>query len=79
MDWQLADAKNRFSELVTLALSAGPQRVHRRKDSVVVMARSEYLRLTGKKRGLKDYLLKGVDFSELDLTRDKTPMRDVSL
>jgi len=47
MEWQLAEAKNRFGELVNRALAEGPQFVHRRKDSVVVLARREYERLTG--------------------------------
>lgn len=38
MDWRLADAKNRFSELVSKALAEGPQRVRRHKDTVVVVA-----------------------------------------
>lgn len=35
-DWTVADAKNRFSELVTKALEEGPQTVTRRGKSVVV-------------------------------------------
>jgi phosphopantothenoylcysteine decarboxylase/phosphopantothenate--cysteine ligase len=37
-EWQVAEAKNRFSELMTKALTEGPQRVRRRKETVVVMA-----------------------------------------
>ncbi len=37
-DWAVADAKNRFSELVTKALEEGPQRVTRRGETVVVCA-----------------------------------------
>jgi phosphopantothenoylcysteine decarboxylase/phosphopantothenate--cysteine ligase len=37
-DWAVADAKNRFSELVTKALTEGPQRVSRRGRTVVVSA-----------------------------------------
>ena len=47
MDWRLADAKNRFSELVNMALREGPQRVHRRSDEVVVISAQEYERLIG--------------------------------
>lgn len=39
MDWRLADAKNRFSELVTKALTDGPQRVRRREQAVMVLLR----------------------------------------
>ncbi len=44
MEWNLADAKNRFSEVVNLALTEGPQRVRRRKDTVVLMSVEEFER-----------------------------------
>jgi antitoxin Phd len=79
MDWNLADAKNRFSELVNLALTQGPQRVRRRKEAVVVVAAEEFERLTGQRLSFKDYLSRGESFDGLDLNRDRTPGRDVSL
>jgi antitoxin Phd len=80
MEWNLADAKNRFSEVVNLALTEGPQRVHRRnKDTVVVVAAEEFERLTGQRPSLKDYLSQGDLLDGLDLTRDQSPSRDVSL
>ena len=45
-DWQLQDAKNRFSAVVDAALSGFPQRVTRRgKPIVVVLSVDEYERL----------------------------------
>ena len=79
MDWQLADAKNRFSELVSKALSGSPQCVRRRGDAVMVMARKDYLRLTGKRPGLKDYLMQGASFDDMDVSRDTSTMRGVPL
>lgn len=79
MDWNLAEAKNRLSELVNRALSEGPQRVRRRKDEVVVVAAEEYDRLTGRRPGFKDYLTKGESLDGLDLTRDKSTGRGVDL
>jgi antitoxin Phd len=79
MEWNLADAKNRFSEVVNLALTEGPQTIHRRKDTVVLVAAEEYERLTGKLPAFKDYLTQGESFEGLDLTRDQSPARDVSL
>jgi antitoxin Phd len=79
MDWQLADAKNRFSELVSRALTEGPQRVTRRNEAVVLVAEAEYERLTGKRPGLKEFLLNGPDLSGLDLERDRSTMRGVDL
>lgn len=77
MDWQLADAKNRFSELVTRALAEGPQRVRRRNQVVVIVSEEEYDNLSGKRMGLKDAILHSPDLSSLELERDPSPMRDI--
>ena len=79
MDWNLADAKNRFSEVVNLALTQGPQRVRRRKDTVVVVAAEEYERLVGQRPAFKDYLAQGESFEGLDLARDQGPGRNFPL
>jgi len=79
MEWNLADAKNRFSELVNLVLAKGPQRVRRRKDVVVVISAAEYERLVGKHPSFKDYLLRGESFEGLDLERDQSASREVNL
>ncbi len=79
MDWKLAEAKNKFSEVVRRALSQGPQRVVRRKDAVVVLSEQDYERLTGSRVSFKEFLLNGPDIKGLNLDRDKSPMRDVSL
>jgi predicted Zn-dependent protease with MMP-like domain len=77
--WKLADAKNRFSELVNHALAEGPQQVHRREDTVVVLAQRDYEKLIGKRPGFREFLLSGPSFVGLDLERDRSPMRDVEL
>jgi antitoxin Phd len=80
MEWQLADAKNRLSEVVSRALDEGPQFVRRRDDVVVIMARQEYEKLTGKRREFKEFLTaKGPGLREVDLTRDRSPMRCMKL
>lgn len=79
MEWNLADAKNRFSEVVRLALTQGPQRVRRRKDAVIVVAAKEFERLSGERPSFKDFLMRGESFEGLALDRDASPMRDVSL
>lgn len=80
MEWRLADAKNRFSELVSRALAEGPQRVLRRNEAVVVVAQRDYDKLTGKRPGFKEFLLgEGPSLEGLDLTRDRSPLRDVNL
>lgn len=79
MDWKLADAKNKFSEVVKRALSEGPQRVTRRDDAVVILSEADYRRLTGQRPGFKDYLISGPNLEGVDLERDRSPMRDASL
>jgi prevent-host-death family protein len=80
MTWQLAEAKNRFSELVTRALNDGPQVVVRRREAVVVVSQREYEKLTGSRPGFKDFLLaKGPSFEGLAIDRDRSPMREVKL
>jgi prevent-host-death family protein len=78
MNWQLAEAKNKLSEVVTRALEDGPQRITRRGQVVVVLSEAEFDRLTGKRPSFKEYLLTGPDLSDLDLSRDQSPMREVT-
>ena len=75
MDWKLADAKNRFSEVVKRALTEGPQRILRRSDAVIVLSEEEYERLSGGRRGLKELLLSGPGLDGVNLERDKSRMR----
>jgi antitoxin Phd len=78
MEWRLADAKNRFSELVTRALAEGPQRIRRHNDAVVVVAERDYEKLTGNRPDFKEFLMgEGPSFEGLNLTRDDSPMRGV--
>jgi hypothetical protein len=79
MPWRLADAENRFSELVNRALRREPRVAVRRRGAVVV-ARRDYQELTGKRMSFKQFLLGGgPSFRGLDLRRDKSPMRKVKL
>jgi len=79
MPWRLADAKNRFSELVNRALKGEPRVVVRRRDTVVV-ARRDYQELTDKRTSFKQFLLgRGPSLRGLGLRRDKSPMRNVKL
>jgi antitoxin Phd len=79
--WQLQEAKARLSELLRSAESEGPQEitVHGRAAAVVV-SKHEYDRLKGKKPSFVEFMraspLVGL---ELDIRRDKTPARKVTL
>jgi len=79
MTWNLAEAKNRLSKVVNLALSEGPQTITRRNDTVVVISADEFAKLTGQRPGFKEYLSQGESFDGLELTRDQIPGRDVEL
>lgn len=79
MTWNLADAKNKLTEVVNLALSEGPQTITRRNDAVVVISAKKYAELTGQRQSFKDFLMSGPSFEGLDLERDESPMRDVEL
>jgi prevent-host-death family protein len=81
--WRLQDAKARFSELVRLARSDGPQHVtlHGR-DSVVVVDADEFHRLKGARTGqLLIEALQASPHREIDVEprRATMPVRAVRL
>lgn len=77
--WQLQDAKNRFSKVVEEALHEGPQTVTRRGEPVVIVVSIDtWMKLTGARPSLKDYLRSG-PLDELDLTRESQERKEVSL
>ncbi len=81
MSWQLQDAKNRFSQLVKLAESKGPQIITvRGQESVVVISVKEYKKLITKKGSLVDFMRNSpMSDVDLDLERSKSKGRNVSL
>lgn len=79
--WKLEDAKARFSEVVRLARSEGPQHVTvRGKDAVVVMSVEELERLqpTRPRQPLVAFL-ETLKLGDLDLDREPDHGRDVVL
>ena len=80
MQWRLAEAKNHLSEVINKALSEGPQKITRRDDTVIILSKKDYEKLTRKQSGFKDFLLNQTPkIDDLDLNRDKTQMRDINL
>lgn len=77
MTWNLTEAKNNLSELVNRALTEGPQRITRRNDMVIVITEAEYNHLCRQKPRFKDTLVEGPSFEGLDLTRDRSQMREI--
>jgi prevent-host-death family protein len=80
--WKLEDAKARFSEVVRLARSEGPQRVSvRGKDAVVVVSADEFARLSPAKPEMPfvEFMQSLAALGELDVTRDRDTGRDIEL
>jgi prevent-host-death family protein len=80
MEWQLQDAKNRFSELVQRTRKEGPQVVTLRGErAAVVLSAESFDELTAHRPGLADHLLSGPawpdDLVETVNARAKTPSR----
>ncbi len=79
--WQLQEAKKRFSEVVDNAMRQGPQIVTRRgKRAVVVISVEDYRKMQVPENSLVDFFqaspLKDLN---IDLTSDKSTARDVEL
>jgi len=79
--WQLQTAKARLSEVLRASEDVGPQEITLRGNGVaVVVAKSDYDRLTRKRGSFVDFMrrspLLGV---ALKLRRDKSPARKVRL
>ena len=79
--WSLQDAKNKFSEVVNNALRRGPQIITRRGvQTVVVLSYEEYQRLQKPQTDLVTFFRTSpLAEVKLDLRRDDSPPRDVSL
>jgi len=79
--WQLQEAKNKFSNLVDKARRDGPQVVTKHgKESVVIIAIEDYQKLNKPTSDLISFFKKSpLSDINLDLTRDKSPSRDIEL
>ena len=77
--WQLQEAKSRFSELVDMTLKEGPQLVTRRgQDAVVILAASEYRRMSGTP-SLLSALFSAPRGTPLIMDRSQESIREVDL
>lgn len=79
--WQLQEAKNKFSHLVDKAHHEGPQIVTKHgKESVVILAVEDYMKLNKPKIDLLSFFKNSPLFDlNIDLTRDKSPSRDIEI
>ncbi len=79
--WQLQEAKNKFSNLVDKAQHQGPQIVTKYgREVVVVLSIEEYKKLTKPKKDLVKFFQNSpLANVELELTRGKELPRDIEL
>lgn len=80
-NWQLQEAKARFSELVKCVAASGPQNITvHGKPTVVVISREEYDKLTQPKVSFVKFMQSSPWVGlNLRLKRDKSLNRDVDL
>ena len=80
--WKLEDAKARFSEVVRLAGTEGPQLVTiRGKEAAVILAPEEYKQFLPKPKGHQTLVrfLQGLGLADLDLEREHDTGREIAL
>ena len=80
--WQLAEAKNKFSEVFTRAMTEGPQAITRRGEEALLISRADYQALAGSMRrrlSFGEFLVSGPSFEGVDLSRDRSLPREIDL
>ncbi len=79
MNWHLAEAKNRLSEVLTRA-DEEVQTIVRRDRDYVLMAGDEYRKLKGKEATFTEFLIaSGPRFDGLEPMKRNSFMRDANL
>jgi antitoxin Phd len=77
--WQLQEAKNKFSEVVDKAISSGPQEITRHgKKTAVVLSFKDYRKLRGHKNSISEFF-RSSSLQGLDLERQNDFPRKVHL
>ena len=78
MTWNLSDAKDNLSEVLSKAATEGPQMIQRQDECYVVLPRADYDKLA-RHPSFKDWLLNGPPLTDVDLPREPSAMREVEL
>lgn len=80
-NWTVAEAKARFSELVTRAQSQGPQTITRRgQKAVVIVSAEEWQKKTRRSGNLAEFLgASPLSGSGVEIARVKGKLRDLKL
>lgn len=77
--WKLQDAKNRFSEVVEIAMKEGPQEITKHGEhAVVILSFALYQELNRPKENLVEFFKNSPLYGlELDLERNKDLPREL--
>lgn len=78
MAWPLAEAKNKLSEVMRLALEEGPQKITRRGESVILIAEEALTKLRSTKKDFKQFLLNSSTDAFLNLEDDPDGAGDIT-
>jgi prevent-host-death family protein len=74
--WQIQDAKNKLSEVISLALTQGPQLITKHGEkTVVVVSYAEYEKMR-KSQGKLSEFFRASPLAGVDLSRDKSMPRE---
>lgn len=78
--WQIQDAKNKLSEVITRALKQGPQLITKHGEkTVVVISYAEYEKLRKSQSKLSEFF-RASPLAGIDLKRDKSlPRKGIEL
>ena len=76
--WQLQEAKNKFSEVIDKAIDEGAQVITRRGVEVaIVLSYAEYRQMIASKKKISEFFRESPLVEEdLNLTRDKSDVRE---
>ena len=79
MNWQLQEAKNKFSQVVKEAIENGPQEITRHgKKTVVLISLKDYQKMKHKKGSLVDFF-RNSPLSGIQFERSKDLPRNIRL
>ena len=76
--WQLQEAKNKFSQVINLAVKDGPQLITKRGEEVaIVLSMAQYRQLTASQNNLYEFFRESPLLDvDIDLTRDQSFARE---
>jgi len=75
-EWQLQDAKNRFSEVINLTLTKGPQLITRRGEkTAVLLSYAEYEKLCKAQGKLSEFFQES-PLAGVEINRDHSQPRE---